>query len=256
MIKIYGIEVKPTIFPDKTSQVWKIPEELFNKKIIYLKWNFEEERELIDLASIRALFDVPPELYIPYLPYARQDKEVSNTSTFNLRTFAHILNSLEFYKVIAFDVHNPKVTEELICRFENILPEAQLIQVHLEVQPDYIIFPDEGAKKRYPFIEAENFFFHKKRDALSGQIVDIYTEEPLDHTKNNKKFLIVDDICDGGRTFIEIAKKLKEKIENPEIYLYVSHGIFSQGKQILYDAGIKKIFTTKSLIKNTEGFSV
>jgi ribose-phosphate pyrophosphokinase len=63
----------------------------------------------------------------------------------------------------------------------------------------------------------------------------------------NKSVLIVDDICDGGRTFIEAAKLLYiEGVNN--VYLYVTHGLFTKGIQILYDAGIKRIFTYKGEI--------
>ena len=43
-----------------------------------------------------------------------------------------------------------------------------------------------------------------------------------------KNCLIVDDICDGGRTFTDLAKKLNDKGAK-ELYLFVSHGIFSKG---------------------------
>jgi ribose-phosphate pyrophosphokinase len=46
--------------------------------------------------------------------------------------------------------------------------------------------------------------------------------------------VIVDDICDGGRTFLEIAKTIRSKKRNisifgDKIYLVVTHGIFSAG---------------------------
>ena len=54
------------------------------------------------------------------------------------------------------------------------------------------------------------------------------------------------DICDGGRTFIELAKAIKERTQDSEIYLVVTHGIFSAG---LYDlsAYCNKIYCTNSV---------
>ena len=40
--------------------------------------------------------------------------------------------------------------------------------------------------------------------------------------------MIVDDTCDGGRTFIELAKVLRARNAG-KIELYVTHGIFSKG---------------------------
>ena len=41
--------------------------------------------------------------------------------------------------------------------------------------------------------------------------------------------IIIDDICDGARTFINIAKAIREKQKDCELYLIVTHGIFSAG---------------------------
>jgi ribose-phosphate pyrophosphokinase len=57
--------------------------------------------------------------------------------------------------------------------------------------------------------------------------------------------MICDDIADGGKTFIELAKSLNGIVK--DINLYVSHGIFSKGLKVLHDAGISKIFTKEGL---------
>ena len=52
---------------------------------------------------------------------------------------------------------------------------------------------------------------------------------------------MVDDLCDGGATFILLAKELLSKGAK-EVHLFVSHGIFSRGLGVLFDAGIKRVF--------------
>jgi ribose-phosphate pyrophosphokinase len=87
----------------------------------------------------------------------------------------------------------------------------------------------------------------KVRDIESGKI--IRTEVPnlnvtdIDH---EFKYVIVDDICDGGRTFIELAKVIKQRRPNTEIYLIVTHGIFSAGLSELKNY-FKTIYTTNSV---------
>jgi ribose-phosphate pyrophosphokinase len=57
------------------------------------------------------------------------------------------------------------------------------------------------------------------------------THIPLSNL-GNKKLVIIDDICDGGATFLNIAKTIKEHyvgVDEPKIYLIVTHGIFSKG---------------------------
>ena len=63
---------------------------------------------------------------------------------------------------------------------------------------------------------------------------------------NKLKYIIVDDICDGGRTFIELAKAIHGSRPTAEVYLVVTHGIFSNG---LYELSkeITKIYSTNSV---------
>lgn len=46
--------------------------------------------------------------------------------------------------------------------------------------------------------------------------------------------VITDDICDGGATFIGIAKELR-RLNCHKVVLYVTHGIFSKGIEVLMD---------------------
>jgi ribose-phosphate pyrophosphokinase len=83
----------------------------------------------------------------------------------------------------------------------------------------------------------------------SGKI--IRTEVPgLDNTPGQRNFVICDDICDGGRTFIEIAKAIRDirpkEIFNDKIYLCVTHGIFSAGFEEL-EKYFTAILTTNSV---------
>lgn len=58
-----------------------------------------------------------------------------------------------------------------------------------------------------------------------------------------ERILIADDICDGGGTFVGLLDKIRETSSAP-VDLYVTHGIFSKGLQIL--EGFDRIYTTDS----------
>lgn len=250
------VEVVPTIFPDGTSQVWKLPETMLNKRFYGITWNFEHERELFYLCSLRKLLPEKAtiDLHIPYLPYGRQDKKVSNYSTFNLHVFADIINSLGFAKVTSVDVHSIEANS-LIKNFENI----DVYHIHDKLiksaKVNKVCFPDQGAHTRYRrffHFELGIFVCEKVREQLTGEILETKLPEYV-LIKENDHVLIIDDICDGGRTFVEVAKVIREKQPKVKISLFVTHGIFSKGKQL---EGIDEIYTTNSLIKNFSGFEV
>jgi ribose-phosphate pyrophosphokinase len=265
----------PTIFPDGTSQCWKLPEAILKSNNVKITWNFENEAELIHLCSLRKLIkQMFINLHIPYLPYARQDKSVSNSSTFNLETFGDILNAFNFHLITSVDVHNPKYTAELIPNFHNM--EVNRIHEKLiqKIKPDLLLFPDAGAQQRYDMDKMPRIIGSKFRNQLTGELADEYkftydnpfdfetmgyyniTEDSKKDLKPGSKILIIDDICDGGRTFINLVTALKKFEPNLEFSLFVTHGIFSKGKQVLHDSGISNIYTTNSLLKNEDGFKV
>lgn len=244
MITVDGHLITPTIFPDKTSQVWRLPEEVFSAEKNIVVWDFESESELMHLAQLKELLssygnrsrDI--NLHIRYLPYGRQDKHVANDTTFALRAFAKQLNCLHFNKVEIFDPHSSVAIEHIrnskaIDAFTDIAP------VLVETQA-VACYPDAGAATRYGKLIAQfnQVVFEKKRNQATGEIEGLKTDDeilPL-------HYLIIDDICDGGKTFIEVAKALYAGGAK-DVSLYVSHGLFTKGKQVLRDAGIKRIFT-------------
>jgi ribose-phosphate pyrophosphokinase len=252
MLKLNGLDVKPTMFPDGTSQVWKLPKEALAKEILSVTWRFESERELLDIYSLReACLDWPLYLYIPYLPYARQDKEPSNHTTHNLYAFGRLINGLHPDQVTCLDVHNPIVSKRLIDRLENVAVTGMQMRLIADLKPDTLVYPDHGAKARYSLNHPFELVFKKTRHAMTGEITG--HELDINYASSSAptgSYLIVDDICDGGATFLSIAKFLRELNPACKISLFVTHGIFSKGRKVLEDAGIE-IFTTDSLPHNT-----
>jgi ribose-phosphate pyrophosphokinase len=123
------------------------------------------------------------------------------------------------------------------------------------VNPDKIpltlVVPDAGAlKKCQKLLDITGLFVkmivcHKTR--VGHMVVCNDIEEDLD----GQDAIVIDDICDGGRTFIELAKKLKERNVG-NLSLFVSHGIFSAGINAL-SSHYGQIGTTNSM--NSEGLT-
>lgn len=247
MIKLNGHLIVPTIFPDKTSQVWKIEkrvlEHVEKSMTCEVLWEFESEAELVHVAQLKMLLSGYSEyvdLVMPYLPYARQDKHVANDVTFALRTFATMLNSLRFNRVRVIDAHSHWASY-LIEGFEDDFKVSYVTKAYDSCGANMVVFPDAGAKERYgAYNIGPSVYAEKKRDQSTGEITGLTIYGKF----KGKKLMIVDDLCDGGRTFIEIAKLLILGGAK-KVHLYVTHGIFSKGLDVLTDAGIKRIFTYK-----------
>lgn len=250
MIKVNGEDINVTLFPDNTSQVWKLSDRILEAKSFNIEWNFQHEGEIFHLQQLVSLIRLgripcPINLHMPYLPYGRQDKEVSNGTTFALTTFAKVINSMRFNKVTTIDSHS-NVAGELIDKFENIHPGSPIRMAHncvsdfeRDAYNTILAYPDLGAALRYnPQKDHSCIIGDKVRDQETGYI----TEYKIKGNPEGKTVLIVDDICDGGMTFKLMSEELKKQGAS-EVHLYVSHGIFSKGLKTLRDSGIERIFT-------------
>ena len=184
------------------------------------------------------------ELFIPYLLGARYDRVINNGDSFDLKIIANLINSCNFNKVELYDVHS-EVSTALINNSFNI---NNMALVNEYKEPDSILIcPDAGAAKKVSkYFENKNIvdvvYCIKERDLLTGKI-SLKVLEP-DKCKN-KKCVIIDDICDGGGTFLAIADQIQPEIST----LIVSHGIFSKGVDILFEK-FNTIITSNSYSYN------
>ena len=223
-------------------------------------------------------------LYIPYCMGARSDRKfMEGGINYVKHVIAPIVNSQGYEKVTILDPHSD-VLEACINNFEKI---DNVKLVHFAFR-DYflnkffetwsasnfdgvrLISPDAGAlKKVFHVAESMNYrneviIASKHRNLETGKID--YTSVPMSVNDADKDIFIIDDICDGGRTFIEVAKAV-DQVRNlsssvhPEHhgknYLIITHGIFSAGFEDLgeYFDGIYCTNSVKDIPEDSVGTS-
>lgn len=195
--------------------------------------------------SLRGLNVEKIHLYTPYFLGSRSDRKFEEGSNNYLKdVICPIINSLNFESVIVLDPHS----QSLECCLNSFVKYSNESLVRSFMSNKYghikifnesclLISPDAGAShKIYKLAEQIGYkgdiiTCSKERDN-NGKLTrtNIGMNVPL-----YKDIIIIDDICDGGATFINIAKELKvwwdfhEVEKQPKIYLIVTHGIFSKG---------------------------
>lgn len=189
-------------------------------------------------------------LVIPYLPYARQDRVCAIGEALSLRVVCDIINAQNYASVTVWDAHSDTALA-LLDRVINV-SWKHLFRIY-DVMPDLgrddrlLVAPDAGAlKKIEAFSKATRISYvraDKTRNPVDGSI-----GETIVHSGHvgAKSFFILDDICDGGKTFIELAKVLRP-LTDGKIYLYVTHGIFSKGTSV-FDGLIDHVFVANPFI--------
>jgi ribose-phosphate pyrophosphokinase len=59
--------------------------------------------------------------------------------------------------------------------------------------------------------------------------------------------VVVDDICDGGGTFLGVAAAMRARYGGAlQLHLFTSHGIYSKGAHVLLESAYQTIGSTDS----------
>lgn len=251
------INYEPFKFPDGQQSI-KINDDKIkgNDITIISRLNSFLDLEMIVCANqaLKNLESGAIDLYIPYFLGGRSDRKFFEGGVNYLsQVISPLINSQGFNKVFTMDPHSD-VLEACINNFRKIdnssVVKFAIDSIDEDLDNIVLVSPDGGALKKIYDI-AKKFGINKvinatkHRDIESGQILK--TEIPDNPYKEGHTFLIVDDICDGGRTFTELAQVLRNDISNESpIYLVVSHGIFSKGFEELAK-NIDGIFTSNSV---------
>lgn len=244
-------------FPDGESFV-KFNAETTHKQDVVIVWKYENDVELVQLGLLTDVIrnnDAKSiNLYIPYVPHARQDRASTSNQPFSLKVLSRFLSTLDWdvmsdFYITCLDVHS-SVFEETLSEYsmtvDNIGSFAYANRLK-DNRYDGIICPDKGALNRCDqWSEKLNLPIYqctKNRDPSTGALSNPTIP---DADLNGKKLLLVDDIGTGFGTHVMLAHEFYKKFSNITMDLWVTHSSFTRGKDIVLTA-FNKVYTTNSL---------
>lgn len=219
---------------------WDVPQQKGDKDVAFVRGAFPDDLIALSIWADAVHRDGrKPYLIIPYLPGARQDRRQEGESL-SCKIFAELINRCKFEKVVCLDPHSdvmPTLIDNLDIMSIGVAIHADIFSngpyiVNELKQYAGVIVPDAGAIKRANIAAWElgklpTYQALKKRDMSSGKLSG-FTCEKLPDTG---RFLVVDDICDGGGTFKGLAKATG--LPKERLGLWVTFGIFSKGAEEL-----------------------
>ena len=208
-------------------------------------------------------------LDIPMLPYARQDRWMGDGTSIANKVFIDLLNNLKLDGIFTNDIHSDSSRvlfddgvlierAQAECFLDMINHTYTLSKLFKSKEKIVFISPDSGAYKKVFDVAAivskaynmdiEIITAQKHRDLKTGKINSTAIDlshlatptpasnlEKLDET--NLHLFVIDDLCDGGRTFIELSKAIDVSLSNTkckyEKNLFITHGLFTKGKEIV-----------------------
>jgi len=209
---------------------------------VNISLNFKGNSDLIDLLLVVDAVKRTEVVYkslvllVTYFPYGRQDRVCNNGEPHSLRVVCDLINSCSFDRVFVIDPHSDVIGG--LINNVRIVDQTEVFlgsKTKLISSQDYLVSPDAGAYKKVSKtareFQKEVVRADKIRDTKTGEITstEVYAQD-----LTSKSVLILDDIADGGRSFTELAKKLREKGAQ-KITLYVTHGMFTKGVKSLLE---------------------
>ena len=253
-------QYKLSKFPDNSIK-FILKEDVENRftsvPTIVVRTRLLSNDDIITLALVKDVINnkyvnVKTILKIDYMMYQQDDRRFKTEESFGLKVISNFINSMKWDKVEIFHPHSDKVEfiDNCIITSNQSFVEDAILDInsykeYFDLKP-YWVIPDSGAFKTQ-FKQIENIEYlnfitcMKSRNHETGDIETVVNTDNL----LGRDCFIVDDICLGGRTFIQIAQKLREK-NCGKLYLIVSHGVFNQGIEHLLEH-FDYIYTTDSI---------
>lgn len=247
-------------FPDGQTSI-EIKEVIDQKKEYYLITRLSTPKDFFLLGSIADIFERYEKelnIVITYLSTARSDRLFTTNRPVDLKVVVKILEGMlkSYHKIVFIDIHNFDAVLKYSNRSNSPIYRNCSLYYHNEILQEVrspnvtLIFPDKGAL-RNPLSSHSNIkkiVMEKVRLVMTGEIVSLKIADGYDQNLDpNSEYIIIDDLCDGGSTFVRIANFLKDNNIDPKekCKLIVPHMVQYNGIKRMSDT-FKEVITTNS----------
>ena len=184
---------------------------------------------------------------IPYLPYGRQDRVAVAGDPIAIDVLAELLATTGVRSFATVDAHSPasvaaftKVGATLTNESATPWLDRYLAPLRTrDGQPVWFVAPDKGARTRTTAAAAALtrpgrtigvVHCEKVRDPQTGKLQGFRVADDSPQALGSDPLVvIVDDICDGGGTFLGVAQALRTTYGPVPLHLWTTHGIHSKG---------------------------
>ena len=260
-LKAVYIKTETKIFPDGESKVTlqKIPKK---SVILVVQSTYPpvDTNLLQALSIISQVRKISSRTFaiIPYMGYARQDKQFLSGEVITMSVVAKMLQSAGAKKVIVVDIHSNTALNHFNIPTENIsaVPELANYFKKLNLKNPLVVSPDVGgssrSKKFASLLKTDFIVLKKHRDRKTGR-VSIQTAKA---DVQGKDLILVDDIISTGGSIIKAAQFLKKQ-KCKRVFVACTHGLLVEGaEKKIRKAGVSRIISTNTIPGNTSKVDV
>ena len=255
-LKAPYIETQTKIFPDGESKITfgHIPKKSI---IVVVQSTYPpvDTNLLQALSIISQARKTSSKIYavIPYVGYARQDRQFLSGEVVTMSIVAKMLQTAGAKKIIIVDIHSKTALNHFKIPAENISAITELAKYFkkMKLKNPLVVSPDIGgslrAKKFAGLLNTDFVALKKSRNRKTGKVqiksskVDVY----------GRDLLLVDDIISTGGSIIKATQFLKKQ-KCKRVFVACTHGLFiGDAESKIKKAGVAQIISTNTIPRST-----
>ena len=187
---------------------------------------------------------------IPYMGYARQDREFLPGEIVTMKVLGKLFKGAGASKIIAVDIHSMIGFKYFSIKTKNVsaIPELVRYFKKLSLKNPLVVSPDQGGKERAKEfakeLGSEYIALEKKRDRKTGK-VQIKTKN-LDEVAN-RDLILVDDMISTGGSIVKATQFLKKQ-KCKKVYVACTHALLmNDAEKRIKEAGVTKIISANTI---------
>ena len=255
-LKAPYIEAQTKIFPDGES---KITFSSIPKKSIILvvqsTYPPVDTNLLQTLAIISQARKASSKIYaiIPYMGYARQDRQFLSGEVVTMSIVAKMLQAAGAKKVIVVDIHSKTALNHFKIPTVNVsaIPELAKYFKKLKIKKPLVVSPDTGgssrAKKFASLLNTDFITLKKSRNRNTGKVQIQSSKVDV----RGRDLIVIDDIISTGGSIIKATQFLKKQ-KCKRVFVACTHGLFvGDAERKIKKAGVSKIISTNTIPRST-----
>jgi ribose-phosphate pyrophosphokinase len=243
------LDLELTVFPDGESKI-RVMGDVHRSSVVVIQSTYPPvDRNLMQLFFIaHKLSELGAEVYafVPYLAYARQDKEFLKGEVVSIGVVARLMRAAGVKRLDTIDIHSVNALAYFAFPAHSIsaIPLlAEYIKSNYRLKDPIVVSPDVGGAARAEafanLMKAEHRVLKKSRDRVTGEV----SVEEVELSVEGRDAVLVDDIISTGGS-VEKAATLLYKRGARKIYAACTHPLLvGDALERLAKAGVEVIGT-------------
>jgi ribose-phosphate pyrophosphokinase len=246
------IKTEKKVFPDGESKITinQIPKKSI---VVVVQSTYPPvDSNLLELLSIVSKvqkFSSKVFAVIPYMGYARQDREFLGGEIVTIGVIGRLLKSAGVKKVLTVDIHSKLALKELKISSENVSAMDVLVKYFkkLKMKEPLVVSPDMGgqerAKKFADLLKTDFIALKKHRDRKTGKVNILSDKVDV----KNRDLILVDDMISTGGSIVKATQFLKKQ-KCKRVFVACTHALLvNDAAKKIKRAGVSQIVSTNTI---------